>query len=163
VIETEPEPIKQIEETKEPEPMEEENEVDPLTEIYNKFERRPSESAKSGGLTPKSFNETEFDEFKLSRKHSNARKSGNGHVTTDISPTSKKMERTNSTPKKYEEALTQASSIGNKLIDQTVLKNLGNFFFDQTYKTLSERLSNHLKPEVANIILRDIKKTHNPN
>jgi len=140
--------------------VEEENEADTLAEIYNRFERRPSESAKSGGLTPKSFPDTDFDEFKLSRKSSNARKSGNGQIVVETSPNNKKVERTALTPKRYEDTLNQVINLGsNKLIDQAILKKLGNFFFDQTYKNLSDRLSIHLKPEVANIILRDVKKT----
>lgn len=59
--------------------------------------------------------------------------------------------------KNFEDTLVQISHVSNnKLIDQDVLKNVVNFFFKDTYKNVTERMKNHLKPEFTNRVIEEI-------
>lgn len=98
----------------------------------------------------------DFGEFKLGRKQSSAKKNGEDRDSDNV-----RQERPVSVAKNYEDILMQTSNIAsNKLIDQEVLKTVLNFFFDKTYSNIAERLTNHLKPEIANEILKEINKKH---
>ena len=152
----EPVEVKSHEPVKEPEPIQEENDEETLVELVNKIEKRTSEPPvlDEDGSPHES---AEFGNFKLTKKPSQQRRGldNNSDGFGDNSP----LQRKSSTPKFSEETAAQISNIGsNKLIDQTLLKNVTKFFFSETHKSLSERLSNHLKPDVAQAIMKNLNK-----
>jgi len=147
---------------KEPEPVEENN-LETITSLVQKIEGKGSEGLPSleRRRSEKSDffdDDFEFQDFKL--KKPNKGKSGSGE---DSSLSENSGNRTQAT-KNYEDTLLKISSLGNnKLIDQDVLKNVANFFFENTYSNVMERINNHLKPEIANRVSREINSKHKLN
>jgi len=158
VIETnETTPGPQITENKkEPEPVEENN-LETITTLVQKIERKGSEglsnnferrnSGRSMVLEDEEEN-TEFQEFRLKKSFKTKSNSGEDSSLSENA-------------KNYEDTLLKISSLGNnRLIDQDVLKNVTNFFFETTYSNVMERINNHLKPEIANKVSREINSKH---
>jgi len=155
----EPMEMKNLEPIKEPEPIPEENEEETLAELVNKIEKRSSENpAMEEDLFGSPQDNSEFGNFKLTKKPSQQRRANQDDLDNFGEP--QLIQRKSSTPKYNEDSYAQPSGNinNNKLIDPTLLKNVTKFFFNETHKNLSERLNNHLKPDVAQTIMKSLNK-----
>lgn len=146
---------------KEPENNEEEKEQPKTPEPINDEDNSDEGFNNEGG-----FLDDDFDDVKVISKPSHAISSNsNANKFLDGGSSNFYSNSSTKTPlKNYDEILNPyANAANNKLIDQDLLKTLMNYNFDKIHNTITQRLKQHLKPDITDRIISEFNSKVKPS